>query len=258
MAFLVPAYNEERTILDVLRRIDPFADLIVVVDDGSLDASRRLVRDWCSGHPKVALLTHASNRGMSGALRTGFVYLLDLMRDGTLTADDVVVTIDADGQHIPEETVGAQRAMLERRADVLLTRRDLAGYPLSKRIGNRALSLWASLLSGHRFRDVECGFRLMRLAVVADILPFYTGRNYGCAQELGILPVRRGWRLDNTFPTGVAFYRKGARVRDGVINLLSGLVALVRVTFGLRGPIDGAGYTVVCAPRAATRRSARL
>jgi glycosyltransferase involved in cell wall biosynthesis len=256
VAFLLPAYNEERTILDVLRRIDPFADLIVVVDDGSRDSSGRLVRDWCLVHPKVALLSHPTNRGMSGALRTGFVYLTERMRAGALSPDDIVVTIDADGQHTPEESVAARRAMEVRGVDVLLTCRDLSGYPLSKRIGNWGLSLWARLLSGYPFRDVECGFRLMRLAVVADILPFYTGRAYGCAQELGILPVCRGWRLDNTFPTSVAFYRKGARIRDGVTNLVMGLVAFTRVTFGLRGLVEGDGFTLVWEPDAPARHSA--
>lgn len=255
VAFLLPAFNEARTIVDVLGRIDPFADLVVVIDDGSRDESRRLVRDWCLGHPKVALLTHAENRGMAGALRTGFVYVLELARQGVLRPDDIVVTIDADGQHIPEHSVAARRFMEARGLDVVLTRRDLSGYPLSKRIGNRGLSLWASLLSGYPFHDAECGFRLMRVQVVADILPYYSGRNYGCAQELAILPVRRGWRLDNTFATSVVYYRKGARIRDGLNNLASGLVAFLRVTFGLRGRVDHETFEVLCAPSVAERRS---
>ncbi len=249
VVFLIPTYNEERTIVDVLHRAEPFADLLVVVDDGSRDTSSRLVRTWCQTHGKVALLTHPANRGMSGALRTGFDYLLGLMRLGVLGAEDIVITMDADGQHIPEEAGPAVRSIEERGADVLLGQRDLSGYPLSKRIGNWGLSLWASLLTGYMFRDIECGFRLMRLKVIADIMPYFTGRNYGCAQELGILPVRRGWKMDNTMPTRVAFYRKGARIRDGLNNMSMGLIAFLRVTFGLRRrrpPEDS--YEVTCLP----------
>ncbi len=249
IVLLIPAYNEERTILDVLRRAEPFADLLVVVDDGSRDTSSALIRSWCGSHGKVALLTHPANRGMSGALRTGFDYLLGLMRLGALGPEDIIITMDADGQHIPEESGAAVERMRQRGADVLLGQRDLAGYPLSKRIGNRGLSLWATLLTGYFFRDVECGFRLMRLKVVADIMPYFTGRNYGCAQELGIIPVRRGWKMDNTLPTKVAFYRKGARIRDGLNNMSMGLLAFLRVTLGLRERAPRAEhYEVTCLP----------
>lgn len=253
IVFLIPAYNEEQTILDVLRRADPIADLLVVVDDGSRDASGRVIREWCADHPKVALLTHPQNRGMSGALRSGFRYLIGLVSDGLLSHDDLLVTMDADGQHIPEEAGEACTALVHRGVDVLLGRRDLSGYPLSKRIGNRLLSLWASLLSGFRFSDVECGFRVMRLRVVEDIMPFFTGRNYGCAQELGILSVRRGWRFDNSYPTTVAFYRKGARIRDGLNNLIMGLTAYVRVTAHLRSRITEDLPDVTCAPTVVER-----
>lgn len=259
MVFVIPAYNEERTILDVLRRVDPFAAIVIVIDDGSRDGSRQLVAGWCRSHPNVALLAHDRNRGMADALLSGFAYVLDLWRKGRLAADDVVVTIDADGQHLPEECVLARRFMDERGLDVVLARRDLSGYPRVKRLGNWGLSLWASMLSGYRFRDVECGLRLLRVGVLADILPYYAGRNYGCAQELGILPVLRGWRLDNTFRIGVAYYRKGARLRDGVNNLLSGLFAFARVTFGLRrrGTVRAA-YRVLVPPRPPEARSLPL
>ena len=249
VVFLIPAFNEERTILDVLRRVDPLADLVVVVDDGSRDTSSSLIRAWCALHGKVALLSHALNRGMSGALRSGFDYVLGLVRLGVLELDDILITMDADGQHIPEESGPAVDMLQARDVDVLLGRRDLRGYPLSKRIGNRGLSLWATLLTGYPFRDVECGFRLMRIAVVQDIMPYFTGRNYGCAQELGVLAVRRGWRMDNTLPTQVAFYRKGARIRDGLTNMAMGLLAFVRVTLRLRTKEQALpDYEVTCLP----------
>jgi len=253
VVFLIPTFNEERTIIDVLRRAEPFADLLVVVDDGSRDSSGDLIEQWCETHRNVALLTHRRNQGMSGALRTGFSYLLELLRDGTLAADAVVVTMDADGQHNPEETAEALRTFAQDGADVLLLRRDFSGYPRYKRVGNGLLSWWAGVLSGYPFRDVECGFRLMRLNVIADIMPFFTGRAYGCAQELGILPVRRGWRMDNTCVTNVAYYRQGARMRDGVTNALMGLRAFLRVTFGLRGAVavDPAEFRVTCVPELA-------
>ena len=231
---VIPAYNEERTIINVLERAYPFADLVVVVNDGSTDASRHLVRTWALGHPGVVLLTLVRNQGMSGALLIGFTFVLQLTEQGVLDARDVIINIDADGQHLPEEIPAALEAMEATRADVLLGKRDLRGYPWFKRIGNWGLSLWASLLTGYRYHDVECGFRLMRLEVLADMLPFFAGRRYGCAQEIGVITARRGWAINNRFQTRIAYYRAGARIRDGLTNLRMGLWAFVRVVLNRR------------------------
>lgn len=233
---VIPEYNEARTIIDVLERAHPYADLTVVVDDGSTDNSGQMVRDWTADHPDVILLSLRENQGMSGALMTGFAYVIRLWQEGELHPDDVVVNIDADGQHIPEEIPRALAHMAETRADVVLGRRNLKGYPWFKWVGNWGLSLWASLLTGFRYYDVECGFRLMKVRVVADMLPFFLGRRYGCAQEIGVITARRGWKIDNSFATQISYYRPGARVRDGITNLRMGLLAFLRVLFGLRHP----------------------
>lgn len=233
---VIPEYNEEKTIINVLERTYPYADLMIVVNDGSTDASRHLVRTWASGRPGVVLLTLTQNQGMSGALLMGFTFVLQLTEEGILDRRDVVVNIDADGQHLPEEIPTALAAMEAGGSDVLLGKRDLRGYPWFKRIGNWGLSLWASLLTGYRYQDVECGFRLMRVEVLADMLPFFAGRRYGCAQEIGVITARRGWRIDNRFQTRIAYYRAGARIRDGLTNLRMGLLAFLRVVFNHRTP----------------------
>lgn len=231
---VIPEYNEARTIINVLERAYPFADLVLVVDDGSADGSGALVSQWAADHPGLTLLTLAENQGVSGALLAGFSYVVRLLEAGTLAPDDLVINIDADGQHRPEEIPPAIEAMQARQVDVLLGRRDLTGYPWFKHIGNWGLSLWASLLGGFRYRDAECGFRVMRVDVLVDMLPYFTGRRYGCCQEIAVITARRGWRIDNSFPTRIAYYRPGARVRDGVNNLLMGLTAFLRVTFQRR------------------------
>jgi glycosyltransferase involved in cell wall biosynthesis len=235
---IIPMYNEARTILNVLERAYPHVDLIIVVDDGSTDPCGQMVRLWGLEHPGVHLLALRTNLGMSGALLVGFSFVLFLHQSGLLTADDIVINIDADGQHMPEEIPPALAVMQLSGSDVLLGRRHLHGYPWFKWIGNWGLSLWASLLSGYRYHDVECGFRLMRVAVVADMLPYFLGRRYGCAQEIGIITARRKWRVHNRFPTEITYYRTGARVRDGVTNLWMGLLACCRVVADRQIPTE--------------------
>lgn len=232
---VLPNYNEEATIVGVLQAAAPFVDRMIVVDDGSTDASYELISSWAPPAGCIVdLLRHDRNSGMSGALLSGFARVADLLSDGHLTPDDVVVNLDADGQHDPREIPGAVDYLLERGADVVLGRRELTGYPRYKQVGNALLSTWASVLSGHHYTDVECGFRALRVAAVPDLLSYFTGLRYGCAQEIGVILPLLGFRVDNTLPVSVHFYRQGARFRDGVVNASMGLLAALRVLLRLR------------------------
>ena len=259
VVFLIPAYNEEMTILDVLERVRPFADYVVVVDDGSKDTTPAKVVKWMQGGGRGVLLSCLARGGMSSALKAGFIYLRDQLERSALSGDDIVVTVDADGQHVPEMTPQALETMRVRGYDVLVGLRDLSGYPCTKRLGNWLLSFWASTLAGQRVRDVECGFRLMRVEVLMDILPYYTGRAYGCAQEIAIATLRRHWRLGNDFPVPVAYYRQGARVRDGMNNVAMGTLAWLRVR--LDWPVRASRrvpYVIVAVSEAAAGLSCSL
>ena len=88
---LIPAYNEETTIADVLTRTKPFVDGMIVIDDGSTDRTREIAR----AHG-ATVVSHVINRGLGAAIGTGFAAARRLKAD-------VVVTLDADGQHDPVE-----------------------------------------------------------------------------------------------------------------------------------------------------------
>lgn len=235
---VMPQFNEARTVIQVLEEATAYVDYIVVVDDCSTDASRGLIEAWMEGKDKVYLVHLGKNRGMSGALLAGFCHVYKLLEDGTVRGDDIVINIDADGQHRPQEIPSAIDFLEQHGYDVVLTRRDLSGYPWLKRVGNRGLSLWATWLGGVKYHDVECGFRFMRAAVIPRLLQYFTGRRYGCAQEIGIITALLGFKINNQLPTHINYYRKGARVRDGLTNLSMGLVAFLRVKLGIRNRVS--------------------
>jgi len=150
-AMLVPAFDAKDTVADVvlgLRREVGNEVPIFVVDDGSTDGTAE-----SASQAGAIVVTHPENRGKGAAIRTG----LKAARD---VGCNVVVTVDADGQHPPEEA----RRLLEASSDetaLLLGTRDLsrAGAPRGNVIGNRASNFFVSLFTYRRFRDTQCGLR---------------------------------------------------------------------------------------------------
>ena len=173
---VVPAYNEEPTVAAVLEELYPLVDELVVVDDGSTDGTRAEIERWMAkGRPNCRLLIHGHNRGMSEAYYTALTQLRDRLADGELDADDLVFTVDADGQHdlqVLDELVEMTRV---EGLDANIARRDLSYHGPFKRTGNWVLSRWASSWAGAPLHDVESGYRIFRLGALAHALEFYSG-----------------------------------------------------------------------------------
>lgn len=229
---LLPVYNEESTLVSVLDPIFSQVDMLVVVDDGSTDASLRLALEWAQERPRAVVLPLAKNHGMSAALREGFAYLETLLANRKLDPEDLLLTLDADGQHDWRAILGLCEHVETGAFDVALTCRDFALYPVHKRLGNRLMTLWGRLWSGFAYKDVESGFRAMRLKVLPELLDYYTGYRYSCAQEIAILTARLGFKVDNRFKTTIRHYRSQTSMRDVVINASLGFLAFTRWALG--------------------------
>src|SRR5205823_4021178 len=88
-----------RTLAETVRDLVGLVDELVVVDDGSSDNTRCEIELWMHGRPRCHLLVHETNQGMSEAYYTALTELRERLRVGDLHADDLVFTVDADGQH---------------------------------------------------------------------------------------------------------------------------------------------------------------
>lgn len=231
---VVPVYNEEATLPGVMDAVLAQVDLLVIIDDGSRDASLAAALERSARDRRVRVLQLQDNRGMSAALREGFLDLISLLRDGELASEDLVFTIDADGQHDAGQIAALARHVGERHLDVALARRDFSLYPAHKLWGNCFMSAWGSLWSGYRYRDIESGFRVLRLGVLPPLMEYYTGMRYSCAQEIAILTARLGFRVDNSFRTLIRLYRSQTGIRDVAINAALGAWAFCRWRFRRR------------------------
>jgi glycosyltransferase involved in cell wall biosynthesis len=153
----LPALNEEKSIervLDAIPRHVPGIDevVVLVVDDGSRDRTAELAR--ARG---AVVVSHAQNRGVGAAFRTGLAKATDL-------GADVIVTLDADGQFNPDDVPKLIAPILRGEADFVTASRFMdpalvPTMPHSKRWGNDFMARWVSSITHKRFYDVSCGFR---------------------------------------------------------------------------------------------------
>lgn len=144
---VIPAYQAARWVGDVVARTLLVAGAVLVVDDGSTDATAAVARQ-----AGAEVVSHPLNRGKGAALRTAFSRLFD-------AGVEAVVTLDADGQHVPEQIPRLLPA-LERGDLVLGTRSHLfSGMSRVRRTSNRLSSQAISILAGRRFDDFQTGFR---------------------------------------------------------------------------------------------------
>jgi glycosyltransferase involved in cell wall biosynthesis len=156
---LIPAYNAQWTLGSVLKKIRSLEIDIIVVDDGSLDETKKIIS--ASG---VHLLEHPFNRGKGAALRTGFQYILQ--KDYK-----VVITLDADGQHDPSEIPPLLKIFQSVNPDILIVSRaaEFAKMTFLRRFWNRLGGKAVSRLCHSDITDSQSGFRLMRADVLREI-----------------------------------------------------------------------------------------
>jgi len=189
---VVPAYNEEPMVAQVLDDLYPLVDELVVVDDGSTDGTRREIEQWLPGHDRCRLLWHDVNQGMSEAYILALTMLRDRLERGELSPNDLVFTVDADGQHDLAVLNELVEITIDEGLDAMLARRDLSYHGPYKKLGNSLLSGWASVWAGNRLHDVESGYRIFRLGSLAHALEFYTGYQYSETVEVAVVMSRLG------------------------------------------------------------------
>ena len=216
---IVPAYNEEPTVAAVLDGLHGAVNELVVVDDGSTDGTRAAIEAWLPGHEGVRFITFDRNRGMSAAY---YAALSDIRRRflaGDLSADDLVLTVDADGQHDLDSLADLVRRTEYERLDALIAQRDLRDYPPIKLVGNRVMSWWATLWAGSPLRDVESGYRVFRVGAIADAITYYRGWKYSETVEVAVILCRLGYRVRNDVLVPVPVFRSRTRYVDAAIDL---------------------------------------
>lgn len=182
----LPVYNEAAHVVDVLREVRLYSPDVLVVDDGSTDATPALLAEQRG----VRVLRHERNRGYGAALQTAFHFAV---RGGY----EVLLTIDCDGQHEPQRIPRFVAAAAE--ADIVSGSRYLKRYkkdtpaPEDRRRINRIVAEELNARLGLNLTDAFCGFKAYRVEALARLSLSETG--YAMPLELWVRASRAGLKI---------------------------------------------------------------
>jgi glycosyltransferase involved in cell wall biosynthesis len=199
-AAVIPAFNEASSIRAVVEGVRGAVAHVIVVDDGSSDATATRAR--AAG---AEVLVHDTNRGKGHAVRTGLARVLD----GGFTH---VLLLDADMQHLPEEAGALLAAADASGAEIVLGERrfDPSRMPASRYHANRIGSRVLSWFVGVPVQDTQCGFRVFRVDALRPLKLSASG--YEIETEMLVKVRRRGGRVA-TVPITAVYGNQRSKLR---------------------------------------------
>jgi len=182
----IPAFNEERNIGGVIVRAKRYVDRVVVCDDGSGDLTGAIAEGL-----GAVVVRHERNRGKGAALNSSFRYVRDLK-------PDVVVVLDADGQHDPSEIPRLVEPILKGEADMVVGSRYVGGSrvdaPFYRRVGLRLINALSGGSGDSGVSDTQSGFRAFSTRAL-DVMLESEAEGYGVETEQLALAQKNGLRV---------------------------------------------------------------
>ena len=171
---VIPVYNNAGTVMETVSRVRDFGIGVLVVDDGSTDA------DLCvllSSMEDVVVIRHARNRGKGEALKTALDYL-------SRQEASHMITMDADGQHNPEDIPAFMDAVRNDPDAVWVGTREFekSAAPGSSRFGRRFSNMWFKIETGRDCPDTQSGFRAYPVQLIRQLK--LSGRHYEFEMEI--------------------------------------------------------------------------
>lgn len=195
VCILIPAFNASRTIKELIKKINIYIYKkdIVVVDDGSIDETGKIVEE-----EGIKLISHKRNCGKGAALKTGFNYVKKNNYDS-------VITIDADLQHDPSSIPDFIKASKRRpQLDVIIGSRihDLSRMPFHRRCSNTITSALISIRTRKLIRDSQSGYRLIKRNVLNSVK--MRADRYQAESEFLIMTAKKGFHI-GTIPIATIY-----------------------------------------------------
>ena len=183
---VIPAYNEERTIAKVVLLTKKYVDIVVVGDDGSSDMTGEIAKTL-----GAVVIRNSKNRGKGYTIRRLFAKALEL-------GADIIVTLDADGQHNPNHIPKLVEPLIKGQADMVIGSR-YAGIPpkkmpLYRKIGLKIIRLFHKPVV-KKVKDTQSGYRAYTRKIVEILARELETEGYGTETEQIYLAKKYGWKI---------------------------------------------------------------
>lgn len=215
---VIAAYNEDRFIGSVVLKTRPHVDLVLVVDDGSTDHTAQV-----AAAAGASVIQHTENKGKAEAINTGLKHARE--QDA-----GIVVLIDADGQHDPDEIPALIAPLRSNQADIVVGSRFLgvrSKIPRWRILGQHALTLATNVASGVPLTDSQSGFRALSRDAL-NALKFRPTGGFSIESEMQFLVQRHRLTVEEV-PVHMTYEEKskrnpfshGMQVLNGIIVLVS-------------------------------------
>jgi glycosyltransferase involved in cell wall biosynthesis len=195
-AAVIPAYQDEKRIGDIVRRTRKQLERVLVVDDGSTDQTTQRARD-----AGAEVIVHNQNQGKGEAIKTGLAHWFgaaNLSSGGEHREITWAVLLDSDGQHLPEEIdrfLAAADTATQPTFIIGNRMNDVARMPFIRRVVNRFMSSQISRVCGQRVPDTQCGFRMVDRRLAPDLLG--GGHRFEYETEVLIIASRKGYLIES-------------------------------------------------------------